>query len=358
MKTLVLFTLMFYASSFLRAQQNTEIQFDKYNHNFGEIKEENGPVGIEFKFTNTGKHDFLIEKVDVSCGCTAPAYTREAVKPGKTGFIRATYDTKNKDGDFVETLTISGNLNAKIQLKIMGKVVPRPRTALDDYPAAMGSLRFKVNHVVMGDVTRNSYDTGYIYLLNSGSKTITIKNITAPEHIRTTQTPIIIQPNEKKTIEVFFSAYHKKELGYSFDRIYLITDDAAYEDKEIIVVANIVNNYMEMNDEDLKNAPKIEFKSTTHNFGVLKQGSIVFTEFEFTNSGKDQLVIYDTKTNCGCTASTLNKMKFNPGESSVIKVTLDTKGKDGYIQQSVNVKTNDPSNPEVFLILNAKVEKQ
>jgi len=357
MKIILLLPFWLLVTFTLIAQQNTELQFEKYNHNFGEIKEENGPVGVDFKFTNTGKYDFIIEKVDVSCGCTAPAYTKEAVKPGKTGYVRATYDTKNKDGEFTETLTISGNLNAKIQLKIMGSVIPRPRTVLDDYPASMGSLRFKVNHVVMGDINRNSYDTGYIHLLNNSDKTITISQITVPEHIRTSQTPIKIQPNEKKTIEVFFSTYLKTELGYSFDRIYLVTDDATYPDKEIIVVANIVNNYMEMDEEQLKNAPRIEFKTTSHNFGTLKQGSIVNTEFEFTNSGKDQLVIYDTKTNCGCTATTLNKMKFNPGESSIIRVTLDTKGKDGYIQQSVNVKTNDPNNPEVFLIVNAKVQK-
>jgi len=357
MKTIIITLLITSTIIKLSAQDLTEITFDKFNHNFGEVKEENGPVSIDFKYTVTGKNDFVIEKVEASCGCTSPAYTKENVKPGKTGYIRATYDTKNKEGAFNETLTVTGNIKGKIVLTIMGSVSPRPRTILDDYPAVMGQLRFKVNHVVLGEVNRNSYDTGYLYLLNSSPKTITIKYITTPEHIKCTQTPIIIQPNEKKTIEVFYSSYLKKDLGYSFDRILLVTDDAGYEEKEFVVVANIIQEYNNFSEEELKNAPKIEFKKTTHDFGDLKEGSVVNVEFEFKNIGKDQLVIYETKTNCGCTATTLNKLRFMPGESSVIRVTLNTKGKSGYIQQSVDVKTNDPNNPEVFLILNAKVIK-
>ncbi|NLJ06979.1 MAG: DUF1573 domain-containing protein [Sphingobacteriales bacterium] len=357
MKSLIILTTLTIFSIGVFAQELTEVQFEKVLHNFGDIREENGPVSYDFRFTNVGKADFIISDLKASCGCTSPAYSKEPVKPGKTGFIRVTYDPTNKEGGFNETVTVTSNSKTKYQVSILGNVIPRPRTLLDDYPTVMGALRFKVHHVVMGEINRNSFDTGYIYAYNNSDKAVTIKYVSTPEHIRCDPTPIVIQPKEKKTIQVFYSTYIQQNLGYNFDRIQLVTDDAAYPEKEFIVVANVVNNYIQMTEEQLANAPKIEFDKKVHDFGTVKQGQILTTEFTFSNKGKDQLVIYDTKTNCGCTASTLNKMRFDPGESSIIKVTLDTKGKSGYIQQSVTVKTNDPNNPEVVLLLNARVEK-
>lgn len=352
---LLLFSAILTARTF--SQDMTEILFEKVLHNFGDIREENGPVSYDFKFTNTGKADFIISDLKASCGCTTPAYSKDPVKPGKTGFIRVTYDPTNKDGGFNETVTVFANSKTKYQVSIIGNVIPRPRSILDDYPTVMGALRFKVHHVSLGEIKRNSYDTGFIYAYNPTDKAITIKYISTPEHIRCEQTPIVIKPKEKRTIMVFYSTLLQQNLGYNFDRIQLVTDDESYPEKEFIVVANVINNYVEMTEDQLANAPKIEFDKKVHDFGTLKQGQVVTTEFKFTNKGKDQLVIYDTKTNCGCTASTLNQMRFEPGESSIIKVTLDTKGKSGYIQQSVTVKTNDPNNPEVVLLLNARVEK-
>jgi len=351
---LLLLTLIFSFS--LHSQEQAMIEFEKVTHDFGTINETDGAVYYEFKFINRGKVPFEITKIEPSCGCTTPDYSKEPVKGGKSGYVRVTFDPTNKEGGFNESVVIESNAKGKLYLTITGIVNPRPRTFLDDYPVVMGNLRFKVHHVVMGEVFRNSIDTGFIYAYNAGSKTIKISGFTTPDHIRGEITPIIIQPNESKSIQVYFSSYIYQNLGYNFDRIHMITDDANMPEKEFVVVANVVNNYSEMKEEDLKNAPKIEFEKSVHDFGTVNQGQVLTTEFKYKNTGKDQLVIYDTKSSCGCTATTMGKTRVEPGEESVIKVVYNTKGKKGPSSEAITVKTNDPNQPEFYLYIKADVK--
>ncbi len=52
----------------------------------------NSPVTATFTFTNTSDADMVIETVTPGCGCTKSDYTKEPIKPGKTGTITATYN--------------------------------------------------------------------------------------------------------------------------------------------------------------------------------------------------------------------------------------------------------------------------
>ena len=350
-----LLTILLFTASISNAQNYPKIEFEKMSHDFGEIKEINGVAAYDFKFVNKGKVPFKIDSVKPSCGCTSPDFSKEPVMPGKSGFIRVIYDPTNKDGSFNETIIIESNAMGKISLSIIGSVISKPRTLLDDYPVIMGNLRFKVHHVVLGEVFRNSIDTGYIYVYNPGNNIVRIVGFRGPEHIRGENSPIFLQPKEMRAIEIYFSSFLKPDLGYNFDRIYMLVDDSNMPEMEFVVVANVVNNYTEMSEEELKNAPKIDFTKTIHDFGSVYQGQVVTTEFPYTNKGKDQLVIYETKAACGCTAMTLGRSRIEAGEESVIKVVYDTKGKMGKTSESILVRTNDPNQPEIYLYIKAEV---
>ncbi|MBC8045958.1 MAG: DUF1573 domain-containing protein [Fimbriimonadaceae bacterium] len=92
-------------------------QYD--SHDFGEIIQDE-IVTHNFQFTNTGKSDLLISNARASCGCTVPEYPKEPVKPGKTGIIKVTFDSKNKKDAFNKTVTITANTypnENKLQIK-------------------------------------------------------------------------------------------------------------------------------------------------------------------------------------------------------------------------------------------------
>lgn len=64
------------------------------------------PKEIIFECKNTGVKQVLISNVKPSCGCTAADYTKEAIAPGKSGFIKATYNAAAA-GNFSKAITVT-----------------------------------------------------------------------------------------------------------------------------------------------------------------------------------------------------------------------------------------------------------
>jgi hypothetical protein len=93
-------------------------------HDFKTVQE--GPAAEhEFVFTNTGKEPIVISNVSASCGCTTPSYSKEPVLPGKTGTIKASYNTQGRVGPFTKSITINSNAGVKV-LTIKGEVEKAP----------------------------------------------------------------------------------------------------------------------------------------------------------------------------------------------------------------------------------------
>lgn len=90
-------------------------------HDFGSIPQ-GKPVTTEFKFTNTGKAPMILTNVRGSCGCTTTDYSKDPIAPGKTGFIKATYNAANV-GNFTKTVTVTANTESGSEvLYIKGNV--------------------------------------------------------------------------------------------------------------------------------------------------------------------------------------------------------------------------------------------
>ncbi|NJN41630.1 MAG: DUF1573 domain-containing protein [Flammeovirgaceae bacterium] len=91
------------------------------SHDFGKIKQ-NVPVTHEFTFENKGKTPLIITNVQASCGCTTPAWTKDPVPPGGSGFIKATYNAASM-GSFNKTVTVTANVETGyVTLSIRGEV--------------------------------------------------------------------------------------------------------------------------------------------------------------------------------------------------------------------------------------------
>ena len=91
------------------------------SHDFGKIKQ-NLPVTHEFTFVNKGKTPLIITNVQASCGCTTPAWTKDPVPPGGSGFIKATYNAASM-GSFNKTVTVTANVESGfVTLSIRGEV--------------------------------------------------------------------------------------------------------------------------------------------------------------------------------------------------------------------------------------------
>ena len=103
-----------------------EIEFDKNNHDFGEISE--GDLAeTEFVFTNVGKSDLIISDASGSCGCTVPDYPKNTpIKPGESGKIVVKFDSNNRPGLQRKAVTLITNTAKGRQiLNIKSIVIPK-----------------------------------------------------------------------------------------------------------------------------------------------------------------------------------------------------------------------------------------
>lgn len=102
--------------------QKGVLKFAKETHDFGKV-EQGKPVTYVFEFKNTGSTPVIIDDAQASCGCTKPNWTREAVMPGKTGMVSATFNAAAM-GPFNKSVTVISNAETgNMMLYLKGEVV-------------------------------------------------------------------------------------------------------------------------------------------------------------------------------------------------------------------------------------------
>jgi hypothetical protein len=123
---MAVFAVCMVALSSLADDKYAEASFEVKSHDFGTIKEANGPVSCTFEFTNTGNKPLLIIDATASCGCTRPEYPTKPIKPGKKGKIKVTYSPIGRPGAFKKTVKIKTNGKERnTTLRIEGTVIPK-----------------------------------------------------------------------------------------------------------------------------------------------------------------------------------------------------------------------------------------
>ncbi|WP_128544612.1 DUF1573 domain-containing protein [Larkinella soli] len=98
-------------------------KWDETVHDFGKIRQSK-PVVAEFNFTNRGGVPLVISNARGSCGCTGVVFPKEAIMPGNSGKIRATFNAASV-GTFNKTVTVESNAEGgQAVLTIKGEVTP------------------------------------------------------------------------------------------------------------------------------------------------------------------------------------------------------------------------------------------
>ncbi len=100
----------------------TEIVFNEEIHDFGELI--SGEIVVAtFVLTNSGKHNLIINKVISDCGCVQVNFSKEPVKPGKTGFIEVEFDSSGMFGKQFKSIEIDANCKEPKHLAIFAKII-------------------------------------------------------------------------------------------------------------------------------------------------------------------------------------------------------------------------------------------
>jgi len=66
-------------------------------------------VSYTYSVRNVGEAPLIIQNAQPSCGCTVPDWTKTPIPPGRTGFVKAEFDTHGKTGIQNKTITVTSN---------------------------------------------------------------------------------------------------------------------------------------------------------------------------------------------------------------------------------------------------------
>ncbi|RZK42277.1 MAG: DUF1573 domain-containing protein [Pedobacter sp.] len=95
-----------------------EFKFDSETHDFGKIVIGKAVVHT-FNFTNTGDAPIIISKIETTCGCTVPEYSKVPVKSGEKGFIKVTLTPSGPAVPIVKSITVTSNARTTTKVLII-----------------------------------------------------------------------------------------------------------------------------------------------------------------------------------------------------------------------------------------------
>lgn len=113
----------------------------------------------------------------------------------------------------------------------------------------------------------------------------------------------------------------------------------------------IADDAMKERELALKDSTSVLVIDTTYNFGKVTDGEKVEYNFRFKNSGLKPLIITNATASCGCTVPQKPEMPVLPGDTGIIKVVFDSKGRIGSTHKTVTVNSNArPEFPQLQLL--------
>jgi hypothetical protein len=137
---------------------------------------------------------------------------------------------------------------------------------------------------------------------------------------------------------------------FIFSMILLINSCDLFKDKKPTINKDGLNNTALIN-----HPTDITFKDTLLDLGVLKEGDVKSVEFEFTNAGTSDLVLYNVQGSCGCTVTEYPKEIFKAGKSGKIKATFNSAKRPGDHRKSISINSNTlPPTHQLFFKVSVK----
>lgn len=342
MKGLLLVVFVF---SFFSSFSQAVINFTKRAHDFGNIKEVNGPVSYDFEFTNTGNAPVIIKNVESSCGCTSPQWTKQPILPGKTGFVKATFDPKDRPGYFDKTITVFSNTKTPtLELKIKGSVEGKTRTVLDDYPYELASgLRLPLENVSLMKAQKGSVKTISLGVYNNSGKKVAVSFSGVPSHIQIGIEPQQIDVKGIAMIKASYNTALKGEYGLNMEKVLMTVDGKKYE---LPVSVFIEEDLSKVNPAS---APDITADKKYYNFGQATAAQPVKFTYQLKNNGKAPMKIHRFYANDERVTVTVGKQELQPGESTTLIAETKKGAEPGKLSCVISVINNSPANAEFNL---------
>lgn len=354
MKLIALLLILLPAFS-LQAQKGI-LSFKEKEVELKDLKADDVATTVTFEFKNTGTAPLMITRVIPMSSQLKAEWDGKPVLPGKSSVIKVAFVSSKMPVDFNYGITVLSNVaSAREIVRIRGNVVDNPKKPDLMYKFSLDGLKFKSGHVSFNNVNLGEIVKDTVYFYNSREKTVKVAVPYKPSYVKAEVIPQELKKGEKGMLVLTFDATQKVDYGYVYDAVILSLDgDNSYRNR-LSVSAHVQEDFSKLTPEQRAKAPAVTFDKNTIEFGEIKQGEKVDCDFEVKNTGKSDLIIRKTKASCGCTAVTLGESTLAPGESTKIRATFNSAGRNGRQYKSITVITNDPQKPEVILTISGNI---
>lgn len=161
-----------------------------------------------------------------------------------------------------------------------------------------------------------------------------------------------LEPGESTVLKVTFNSANKKGNRKNF--VTIRSNDPNNKQYRVVTTANVLSR--DEQPDEIKNAPMVYLSKLNHDFGTVKEGSVLELDVLVKNLGKSDLQIERVKSSCGCTAALMSEETIKAGNFGSLHIELDTSNISGKRTRTVSVSTNDPINPRLVITLFVNVE--
>lgn len=329
--------------------QDPVITFTKTEHDFGKINEGDGRVSTVFEFKNEGMAPLILSNVRASCGCTTPTWTKEPVEPGQTGTITVTYNPNGRPGRFQKTVTITSNATEPTKrVYIKGEVIPKQAKPVNKYTVLVGELSMKTKTLDLGTITKGESKSGELEYANLSQAEHSVELATSPaDNFLINQVTLpTVKANEIGKFIFAMDTKNAKLYGPVEVRAYVVIDGKKdiSDPYELIIKANVVEDFSNMTVEEKQQAPIIETESYL-NLGNLSAGKVHKELIPVKNVGANPLEfrrVYGIGNNISAKAS----KPVKSGKKGNVTVEIDCREmQPGAYSREVVIITNDYQNP-------------
>jgi len=180
------------------------------------------------------------------------------------------------------------------------------------YKMENSKLKLKKTYFNFGNIYNTETKTQSTEIFNNTDEpmVITLSGIPkVPDYVTATISPKVIPAKSKGTLTIKYDASKNKDSNgkqkwaYQNGKVYLSIGKPNTEAPKhvqnrsngISIRANIQEDFRNLSEKELAQAPKIVFTNKTFDFGKVNQGEEVVHEFVFKNTGKKDLEIRKVK---------------------------------------------------------------
>lgn len=362
------------------------VRLDKIVHDFGDILVTDGPVSATFTATNIGDKPLVIYSVVSSCGCTDVEWTRQPLKPGEKGTIKATY--KNDEGGypFDKNLTVYfSEPKQPVVLRLRGESHKKKLSLGELYPIRFGNLGFKTVDIKAGNLSQGQSKSGEVLVANLGSKPLNVKfdNVSNNLTLRLSRNPI---PAGETAKLAFTVAADRSLWGKNYYYATPVVDGRAYKavvrpsaepaveaagteavvadpnpelgagKSKIGIYAITKEDFSSMTKEQRDMASVPVASESTFSFGKVKAGTKVKGAFEIANKGKSPFKVYKVDSESSKVRVT-KPADIAPGAKGKLEAELDTSTfPKGECLIILTLTTNSPSRPIMNLFFTGWID--